>query len=321
MVSMAQREVNLLCIIGVASVAASCLMPWIQATVNGDYSMTLLDVTGIYPAYTSYHEMLAEAIVFLVVAMAISIVTPIGGFVLLVVTLRLWYVIPLVFSGEIQDVYQMDYGVAFALAGSLAVMVSVFIRVMVSRLGFTVSFSLSEFVRGLRTFSPTGQTPRISPSHEANGPNMLTVMGVVVGACSLLAAWGVSDALDPTELTGLDVLMNEYMPNKHWQSQFWTYDHLSQIALAIYVLGLSLSVRSPLFGLVQLTGAISFWAANPWHYTLTTTPGPLIGVASSLVVIHSLVAHLSLSRKPKLKLGGHNIYTFVRDSRPRDGTL
>lgn len=124
--------------------------------------------------------------------------------------------------------------------------------------------------------------------------NLLCVAGAALGLASLFLPWWQGSEL------GLGMMIDkEYMLVEDVLFDSTEYGSLFVIACTMYVIGTFLAFWSPLGGLVQLPGAIGFFAMFGTEIGVhrgedTIALGAYLGLASAAVVLMSLVAPVGI---------------------------
>jgi len=293
-------------------VASSIAMPWVTGDALYDPTATvsynLLDMDDYRYAGSGFVMPYRDfAFSLLVIGLIASVVTPAGGALLLLSTVLFWVTIPTLFLHVRDWIPEIGYGLHFALAGSVLIMSSMYLRMFVGRRHISVSVALRDIAQGLRTFSVGVPTPIQSVSQSTARVNFFAVIGIAIGAVSAFMVWIEQDQV---AYSLIDLLTDE-TAYRHppYEGRIYLYRGLPQFLAILYLAGLLLALRSPVFGPVQLTGALCLWITVDPPLMVYETYGPFLGVLSSLIIIHSLRTHVSLSRRPKLTIGGWNIYT------------
>lgn len=312
------RGANLLCLLGVVIVVVSLFVPWFKVTSHSNDidqvgSLTLFGLRGELEDSETSMDRLDTMIALLIVGLVVSMLTPLGGLLLMIASFWLWASIPQFFAWETFGYWSYDLGIGeyIAVVGSFIVLASAYVRLMVSRRNIAVGYRLTDFTRGLRTFHDCAAAsgPAISP--RVSGLNAIAILGLVIGVVSIFMNWG-TDHVDGEYqgVTGLYVLSGEYSLTSF---NVPTRD-LAQLVFGTIILGLALSAYSPLFSLVQSAGAASFLIiCSP---TIAHGAyGQLISVFSAVLLLSSLFFHVSVSKKPRLTTCGHSIYTYVKPGR------
>lgn len=254
--------------------------------------VTLWDLVSDYPH-------LSRIVALLLVSMILSIISPLGSVPLLTSSFWLWMAVPNLFPWESWGTeYLFGIGEYYAVGGSMIVMASMFIRILVRGGSASLSYRLSDIRLCLRTFPVV--SGGVSPTLKSEKPelNALAFAGVLFGLCSVFVEWFDGD-------NALQLLMGDY-----WSIRGSSITLLVQLIMVVYLVGLALSAYSPLFGMVQFVGVISFGVDLSAEGIMYSPIGLLLGLISSLMLIHSIFVHVSFARRPKITLGGLNLLTF-----------
>jgi hypothetical protein len=308
-------RINVITLLGVAIAAIAYLIPVLSgdihlgATMLGTSDYSVSDIAaGNVGTWFDRDILLGGFISLYLAGMAVSLVTPLGGFMLLFGGLSVLCRIPYLISyrpaippppGSSHVIWSLEPGAYLMVAAGAVVLVSIFVRVVLTKRSFQLEHGVGRVLGGLQTVSYGKVMPElIAGSGTKLRPNMAFIVGIMIGVGALFLSWtngSFSGAI------GLDLLLGNHGTTSNLILPL-------QVTMIFCLLGLISTVYTPLGGTVQLTSVLAYMStAGVWY-----SPGPWLFLVSSIVLIHGVVMPVRDSQGGTRLDISRNLRTFRR---------
>ena len=308
-------RINVITLLGVAIAAIAYIIPvlsgdtYLGATMLGSSDYSVSDIAaGDVGGWFDRDILLGVFISLYLAGMAVSLVTPLGGFMLLFGGLSALCRIPYLTSyrpaipppvGSSHVLWSLEPGAYLMVVAGAVVLASIFVRIVLSKRSFQLEHGVGRILGGLQTVSYGKAMPELNAGPGTKlRPNMACLVGIVIGVGALFVSWTSSSL---SGMSGLDLLLG----NPGTRSSLVLP---LQVNMIFCLLGLIFGVYTPLGGTVQLASVLAFMSTGGAWYS----PGPWLFLVSSIVLIHGVVMPVVDSQGvPHLDIA-RNLRTFRR---------
>lgn len=299
-------RVNLIAFIGLAVVLVSILVPAYSIVsypvgIPHRYETTLVDIARSNVSGTFNEPLLSVFITLTLVGAVVSVVTPLGGYLLLFGSLSTLFRLPYLYYNRVLvpppfiTRFGLELGPYLAVVGSAIILVSLFSRVVLANKSLRVEYGTGKIMAGLLSVSYGRPFPVLEIRRRGRPtPNPACLVGVLLGVGALFAPWVY---IHGTTSSGVSALLGD---------AFAPLVTPLQVVMLVFVVGLVFSFYTPLAGTILFVSSMSIQVAANGFYTL----GPWLGIISSMVIVHSLLMPMrDAEGKSRLAIS-ENLKTF-----------